>query len=202
MAGKLIIFEGPDGVGKTTLVENTVNFLHAQNAPFVSLSFPGKTVGTLGHLVDRLHHTKAEFQIDEITPLALQALHVAAHLDSIDHEIKPPLHDGKAVLLDRIWWSTWVYGRVSGVNDAILSKLIEAEQLCWGDVSPSVVFLVSRVTAFRAEHSQETFAALSSLYEELAAREELRHPVVRISNDDLQLSMDTVRESIASILKM
>jgi dTMP kinase len=200
MSGRLIIFEGPDGVGKTTLVEATTDFVQALGVPLISLSFPGKTPGTLGHLVYRIHHAQNELQIKEITSLALQALHVAAHLDIIESRIIPALNEGALILLDRTWWSTWVYGQAAKINEIVLSKLIEDEQLSWGGVTPSLVFLVQRSAAFRAEHSQEAFNILSDLYENLAAREELRYPVVRISNDDLQLSTNIIQESIKSIL--
>jgi len=200
MAGNLFIFEGPDGVGKTTLVDNTINFLRARNSPLLSLSSPGKTAGTLGHLVDRIHHTPADYSIKEIAPLALQALHIGAHLDAIENRIKPALDENITVLLDRTWWSTWVYGLAANVNVAVLSKLIEAEQLAWGGIVPAAVFLVQRAAAVRVEHSQEAFNTLSHLYEDLAAREEARYPVIRILNDDLNLSTDLVRELIAPIL--
>lgn len=200
MTGKLIVFEGPDGVGKTTLIQNTIDFIQAWNVPLLSLSFPGKTPGTLGHLVYQLHHTKTELQVTEINPLALQALHIAAHLDEIESRIKPALASGTIVLLDRTWWSTWVYGQATHVNEVVLAKLIEAEQLAWEAITPAVLFLIQRTTAFKAEHSQEMFTTLSSLYENLATREELRHPVVRLSNEELPRALATVQESIASLL--
>jgi thymidylate kinase len=201
MTGKLIVFEGPDGIGKSTLVQVAADFLQAERVPVISISSPGKTPGTLGHLVDRVHHSGNEFQIADITPLALQALHIAAHLDSVERQIVPALKRGVAVLLDRSWWSTWVYGQAAKVNETVLSKLIEAERALWGDVTPSVVVLVQRTIAFRAEHSQETFDILSTLYENLARSEEQHHPIIRISNDDLQLSTNRVREELASIVR-
>ncbi|HEY6767746.1 MAG TPA: AAA family ATPase [Candidatus Sulfotelmatobacter sp.] len=92
MAAKLVIFEGPDGVGKSTLLKATSDLLAQRKIPFLSLSFPGKTPGTLGELVDRIHHTPQDLQLNAITPLALQALHIAVHLDAIDTRIKPALN--------------------------------------------------------------------------------------------------------------
>jgi thymidylate kinase len=200
MYGKLIVFEGADGVGKTTLVGKAIGLLQARNAPFVSLAFPGKKQGTLGHLVDKVHHARQEFGVKEITPLALQALHIAAHLDAIENEIKPALNNGIAVVLDRTWWSTWVYGTAANVNRSALAKLIEAEQAVWADVTPAVVFLLERESAFRAEQNQETFEILTSLYEELAKREGGRYPVVRLFNNDLELSAHVVQERILLVL--
>lgn len=200
--GKLIIFEGPDGVGKTTLIQNTSDFLSESNIPFLSLSFPGKTPGTLGNLIDRVHHSPSELDVKQITPLAVQALHIAAHLDAIETRIKPALNEGIAVLLDRTWWSTLVYGKVTKVNESVLMKLIEAEELCWGEITPAKVFLVQRASAFRAEHNEETFNALSRLYEEVASAQEVRHPVVRLSNDDLQITTDIIRAEILPVFNI
>src|ERR1700722_17129093 len=199
---KLIVFEGPDGVGKTTLISSAAQFLRQTGVPFLSLSFPGKTPGTLGELVDRIHHTPQEFHLKELTPLGLQALHIAAHLDAIETRIRPALLDNTTVLLDRIWWSTWVYGRAAHVEESVLSTLIEAEKLFWGNLLPSIPFLIERASAFRPEHNQETFDTLSSLYKQLAAREEESSPVLRIANDDLRVSEQTIRESITSILSV
>lgn len=200
--GNLFIFEGPDGVGKTTLVQSTVDLLRENNIPLLSLSFPGKTLGTLGYLIDRVHHSPAELEVKQITPLAVQALHIAAHLDAIEARIKPALNDGITVLLDRTWWSTLVYSKVTKVNETVLRKLIEAEELCWGEVTPATVFLVQRASAFRAEHNEETFDALSRLYEEVASSQELRHPVVRIFNDDLYVSINLIRQSILPVFNI
>jgi dTMP kinase len=198
--GKLIVFEGPDGVGKTTLIKDAADFLAGQNRPFISLSFPGKTRGTLGELVDRIHHAPHQFALTALTPLGRQALHIAAHLDAIEARIRPAFAANSVILLDRIWWSTWVYGRAAGVHEAALNTLVEAERLFWGDIVPAMTFLVQRASAFRREQSNEDFATLSSLYERIAAREERHSPVVRIVNDDLEMSQKTVRESLASIL--
>lgn len=202
MIGKLFVFEGPDGVGKTTLVQNAINFLHFHEVPLTNFSFPGNIPGTLGHMVYKLHHAQKELHIVEITPLALQAMHIAAHLDTIESRIKPAINEGNVVILDRTWWSTWVYGQAAQVNEPVLAKLIEAEQLCWGDITPDMLFLIQRASAFKAEHSQEAFNKLSSLYEELTVREELRYPIVRIANDDLHHSTHIIQESISSILKI
>jgi dTMP kinase len=199
---KLIVFEGPDGVGKTTLISSAAQYLRQSGVPFLSLSFPGKTPGTLGELVDRIHHSPKDFHLPELTPLSLQALHIAAHLDAIETRIRPALLKNITVLLDRIWWSTWVYGRSAHVEESVLSTLVEAEKLFWGNLLPATTFLIERASAFRPEHNQETFDALSLLYKQLAAREELCFPVVRVANDDLQASEQTIRESITSILSV
>jgi dTMP kinase len=87
-SGKNIVFEGVDAVGKTTLCNHLCNFLSTTNVPFKQFHFPGKENGTLGGLVNDIHHShSAKFGIDDINPCSLQLLHVAAHVDTIEASI-------------------------------------------------------------------------------------------------------------------
>src|SRR5579863_3166654 len=108
--GKLIVLEGPDGVGKTTLAAELGKRLEQRGEPTKVLSFPGRESGTLGGHVYALHHEPQRFKIDSLTAASKQLLHVAAHLDVIESKIRPWIKDSINVVLDRYWWSTWVYG--------------------------------------------------------------------------------------------
>ena len=129
--GRLIVFEGPDGVGKSTLSLALANRLKAVGLMCRHLSFPGKEPGTVGRLVYDVHHDPAEYGIEKITAASLQALHIAAHLDAIEQRILPDLSEGHWVILDRFWWSTWVYGRVAGMERTTLDALIQVGRLHW-----------------------------------------------------------------------
>lgn len=138
----MFIFEGPDGVGKSTLSSLFAELIRSKGRSCELMSFPGREPGTIGSIVYALHHTPAAFAVEEIAPAALQALHVAAHLDSIALRILPAIEAGKDVVLDRYWWSTAVYGAVDGANTKLLSHLIDAERVAWGDVVPERIFLL------------------------------------------------------------
>ncbi len=171
-SGKLFVFEGPDGVGKTTVVQAVAKELRARTIPCECLAFPGREDGTVGQLIYRLHHNPGAVGLtSSVSPLALQALHVAAHVDSIDTRIRPALLAARCVLLDRFWWSTWVYGRVAGIPAKPLEAMIDFERLVWGAIQPAAVFVVSRRTAGEP--------ALTAEYKRLAARERKRSACIR-----------------------
>ena len=179
----LFVFEGPDGVGKTSIGSRVARALRRDGHDVLALSFPGKQAGTLGALVYRIHHDRAAFGIQQLSEEARQLLHVAAHLDAIKYRIRPALERGKLVLLDRFWWSTTVYGSVGGADRHILDRILSVELQAWGDILPKGVFLIRRPTPFRSEADIRTWRRLSSAYRALAAKESERYVVEQVVND-------------------
>jgi thymidylate kinase len=111
MPGQLLIFEGPDGTGKTTLSHRLVEWLTSQGHHARYVSSPGRIEGSLGELVYNLHHSPEGYGLRSITPAAKQLLHVAAHIDALHSTIIPALESGEIVVMDRFWWSTVAYGK-------------------------------------------------------------------------------------------
>jgi thymidylate kinase len=183
--GKLFVFEGPDGVGKTTLAMSFTEHLVAQGMGCEFMSFPGREVGTLGHHVYELHHEAARFGIESIRPLSVQVLHIAAHIDAIETRIIPLLSSGRHVALDRFWWSTWVYGTVAKANQEALTAMINAERACWGATQPSNAFLITRTSPLREVEGEDRWIELCEVYGELARIENTQYPVHVIQNDSV-----------------
>jgi thymidylate kinase len=198
--GKLIVFEGPDGVGKSSLVESATEFFKQRGLSVLGISFPGKDAGTLGCLVNQIHHGQRGQEISGLSELSIQALHIAAHLDHIETRIYPALLKGAHVVLDRFWWSTWVYGRAASVRTDVLDRMIDAEKTAWAPTRPAQVFLVNRAIPFRCEHNEGRHSRLSALYEELASREVALYPITTISNDSIQESLQCLREKLDELL--
>ena len=180
-AGRLIVFEGPDGVGKSTLAQALTKRLVAMGLSCEHLSFPGKEEGTIGRLVYDVHHCPAGYGIGTITAASLQALHIAAHLDAIEQRIVPALNEGRWVILDRFWWSTWAYGCLAAVDRMTLDAMVQVERLYWRGVEPDALFLIDRS---KDSLVGEGRVQLRESYQLLYEGEKSRYPVHRIQNDD------------------
>jgi thymidylate kinase len=180
--GRLIVFEGPDGVGKSTLAAWFVDRLVGAGEPAELKSFPGNDPGSLGRLVYDIHHRSLDFGIERMTDASKQILHIAAHIDAIECSIKPAIQAGRTIVLDRFWWSTFVYGAVGGVPRRILELMIEVEKEAWQPLLPDIAFLIRRNAPLRPE-PPALWPKWMDAYIELAATEGLHYPVHTLSND-------------------
>ncbi|MDD5369716.1 MAG: putative DNA base hypermodification protein [Anaerolineaceae bacterium] len=199
--GSLIVFEGPDGTGKTTLVKRLRESLDSQGILVENLSFPGREPGTLGSHIYEIHHHPEQYDIHQMYEGSRQLLHVAAHIDTIQRRIIPSLQTGISIILDRFWWSTWVYGLVGNINPDQLKAIIDLERLFWGKYKPAIVFLIDRTVSMREDMHPEMWAALKLEYRNLAELELVNHPVEIIENDEFskvvaQQVIDRVQEII------
>lgn len=180
--GSLYVFEGPDSVGKSELSRKLAETLLAAGIDCELLSFPGKEVGTLGHLVYNLHHQPQQFGIGALTPASLQMLHVAAHVDAIESKILPALRAGKTIILDRFWWSTRVYGQASNLSKKILELIIAPEWDVWSGTIPTAIFLLERDQPLEFEVS-DPWRNYVKMYSSLAREQKKTNCVCQISNN-------------------
>jgi len=199
--GRLYVFEGADGVGKSELSRRFADALTSRGVRCEHLAFPGNAPGTLGHHVYRLHHDAAQFEVRSVTPTAVQLLHIAAHVDAIEAKILPLLRQGTAVVLDRYWWSTFVYGLAGGAPRPVVETMIQVEVAAWQRVLPTIAFLIRREAPLRSE-PPELWTRWRDLYDELASAEIANHPVHVVDNerslDDALAELVTTVERITA----
>lgn len=165
--GQLFVFEGPDDVGKSTLAKMLCNYLSQSGHPAELLSFPGNESGSLGEVVYRLYHDPSEFGLSKVSSIAMQLVVTAAHVEVVETRIKPLLRTGISVVLDRFWWSTWVYASVEGVPQPQRDKMIEIELLSWGNIKPTRLLLILRDEPLLDQPSNHPWQDILYLYKEL-----------------------------------
>lgn len=111
--GKLIVFEGIDGAGKSTQIANMAAFLKERGIE-VAVSFE-PTHGPYGESVRKAAQAGKRLQLEEEIFNLMQ--------DRVEHVynfIEPALKEGKWVLLDRYYPSMLAYQGASGADVAAL----------------------------------------------------------------------------------
>lgn len=182
MNGALIVIEGPDGTGKSTVINGLSRLYQQAGISSRIVCFPGRDIGSLGALVYQLHHRPIKLGVSRMTATALQAMHIAAHLDAIETTIIPFLSGGGTVLMDRFWWSTWVYGTVANVDSRILENLISVEKAAWGKHLPAHAILLDRKLSLRNEDA-DNWSRIRMRYHQLCEVEKSFYPVNVVSNE-------------------
>lgn len=188
------VFEGIDNVGKTTII----HALKQQIQEFtdykcVDIAFPGNEPRTLGNLVYRIHHYQEQYFNVSINETSLQLLHVASHIDLIQRQLMPLSNSKCIVLLDRFWWSTYVYGLAGGVETNIIQSIIAPELLYWTDINIRKIFLVER-NKKKKDYELKKENIIIDEYRKLAEKE---LKCEKIDNDkNLEETVNRVYESI------
>ena len=103
VAGRLIVFEGGEGSGKSTQLRRLSATLERQGVSHACLREPGGTV--LGTEVRRVLLDRAS----DIAPRAEALLFMASRAQLVEREIQPALARGDVILLDRFFLSTYAY---------------------------------------------------------------------------------------------
>lgn len=105
----LIIFEGGEGVGKTTQLEKLYNTLKESHLSVLKTREPGGTI--LAEKIRAIFKEKVDFPPQPLTELYLLS---AARNEHVKHVILPALEAKRVILCDRFLDSTYVYQSVLG----------------------------------------------------------------------------------------
>ena len=104
--GKLIIFEGTDGAGKTTLINKTINLLKEKYNEEDILSLKQPTdLSRKTKLFQKMMYSENHEDID------YRAVHLLTMSDRVQHgfeTIEPALKEGKIVVCDRYVYTSYV----------------------------------------------------------------------------------------------
>jgi dTMP kinase len=200
MSGKLIVFEGVDGTGKSTQIRHALDWIKANGFVVESYREPGGT--EVGERIRTLLLDKA---ISDIEAHAEMMLFFASRAQLAHEKIRPALKDeNKIVLLDRYFYSTAAYQGpfVSGGFEAVLSiartlNLPEPDLVLCLDIDPEVAAKRRSEKGDRIEAKGLDYQRkVREAYQVMAERWNVLFKVV-----DASRTIEEVKEEIASHLK-
>jgi thymidylate kinase len=195
--GQLIVFEGPDESGKTTVSKQLATALEARGQSCLWLAFPGHEPNTLGAEIYALHHDP---RFAAAPALSVQLLHVAAHVEAIQLRILPALTAGQWVVLDRYWWSTLAYGLAAGVDRRSLESALDIERRQWRRIKPAAAFVFARALPNMKRQPAQR-APLMKIYRQIILRERRSHPVTLVDNNGpLEEAVNLVSATVFKLL--
>ncbi|WP_150912941.1 dTMP kinase [Marinobacter halotolerans] len=200
--GQFITFEGTEGVGKSTQLENAASVLKAMNIDVVVTREPGGT--PMAESIRELLLTPRDEPVNDLTELLLMFAARAQHLHT---RILPELAAGRWVLCDRFTDATFAYqGGGRGVSADAIATL---ETLVQGDVRPDHVVLLDATVETgmaRARHRGELdrferetvafFERIRQTYLERAASAPQRYHRVNAARP-----LEAVSEEVAGLLR-
>lgn len=134
----LIVFEGPEGSGKTTQLRLLSEWIVAKGGggrSVVAVREPGGTL--LGDEIRRLLLDPAS----DITGRAEALLFMASRAQLVEREVRPALDAGAVVLVDRYFLSTYAY-QVEG-RGLPQDDVAAANRFATGGLRPDVTLLMS-----------------------------------------------------------
>ncbi len=119
MAGRLVTFEGGEGVGKSTQIRRLADRLKELGQDVVVTREPGGSPRA-----ERLRETLLSGGAKAFGTFAETALIASARADHVDRVIRPAIQRGAIVLCDRYVDSTRAYqGSLGGLDRAIIRSL-------------------------------------------------------------------------------
>ncbi len=115
--GKFIVFEGPDGSGQSTQVSLLRDFLIEKGHQAIITKEP-----TLDSEAGKKIKKVLEKEV-EASPEELQELFVQDRKEHLENLIIPALKEGKFIISDRYFFSTFCFGAAAGLDMEELIKM-------------------------------------------------------------------------------
>ena len=190
-----IAIEGPDGVGKTSVVKRMADILEGDFGEDVVTTF---APGDGGNVAVETRRLMLEAGPDG-DPIMQFHLSMAGHRDQWNRIIKPAILDGATILSDRYAMSIFAYQQASG-----LLWTQEYDWLVEGIHPPDLYVVLSGEPREKGENAFDTAsdkykARVHGYYEELVAEGEfLDTPVVGMYHN--RASTDSTARQIISLM--
>jgi dTMP kinase len=200
LSGRFVVFEGPDGSGKSTQFRRLINACQRAGVPACEVREPGGTLvgGDIRRILLDPAHTAMSLRCEML-------LYMASRAQLVEQVIRPAMGRGEAVIADRFFPSTLAYqGSAGGLPK---DEITAVAKVALHGLQPDliIVFDVDEATASmrlnplldRMESKGREFhrKVRQGYLEQVAANPELYRKV------DASLAEEQVWTSVVAVLK-
>lgn len=172
MKGKLIVFEGIDGSGKTTISQRLTSELE-QRIPVIWLREPGDS--RWGREIRRLAQQKKAVPARKQLQLFMQD-----RRENVTQRILPALRSGRSVILDRYFYSTACYQGARGLD---MEEILEENRLFAPEADLMILVDVDVETAL--ERIRAGRDSTAPLFETRHFLEQVRANYLKLTGDHI-----------------
>lgn len=195
--GKFIVFEGLDGSGQTTQANLLKNFLEKKGFNVFLTKEPTKD-SEFGKIIDKVLHHK-----EKISSLELQKLFIKDREWHLKNVIEPTLKEGKIVISDRYFFSTFAFGGIDVDMEKLIKlndKFLMPDLTIFLDVRPEIC--IKRILKRKKEIAFfEKEEKLKRVYKNYLALLK-KFPIARIDGEkDINLVSNKVKEIVREVLR-
>ncbi len=165
LAGRFLVFEGPDGSGKSTQMARLVALVERSGLTVCEVREPGGT-----HIGEQIRDCLLGHSDEHMSVLCEMLLYMASRAQLVEQKITPALARGELVVADRFVASTLAYQGTAGGIDR--DDILAVAHIVCRQTSPdlTIVFDVDERTAAKR---------LSPLLDRMEAKGRVFHARVR-----------------------
>ena len=152
LRGRFVVFDGPDGCGKSTQFRRFADWANAQGVTVTEVREPGGT-----EIGEQIREILLDPSNGLMTIRAEMLLYMASRAQLLEERIRPALVRGELILADRFVSSTLAYqGTAGGMTR---DEILDVARVAIGDMWPDdiVIFDVDTATAAKRMNPAPSF---------------------------------------------
>lgn len=201
MNGKFIVFEGPDGSGKTTILKKVNEILTNQGYKVNVFREPGGT-----KISEKIRDIIIDNDNKEMADKTEALLFAASRAQLVEEKFKPLLNKGEIILSDRYVLSSLTYqgvGRKLGIKEVqainnFATSGIKPNITIFFDIDYKEALLRKRANFSADRLENEDFQFHKDIFDAyLDMAEKFKEDIVKI---DASLSIDEVTDNVLSLI--
>lgn len=201
MNGKFIVFEGPDGSGKTTILKKVNEVLTNQGYKVNVFREPGGT-----KISEKIRDIIIDNDNKEMSDKTEALLFAASRAQLVEEKFKPLLNKGEIVFSDRYVLSSLTYqgvGRKLGIKEVqainnFATSGIKPDITIFFDIDYKEALLRKRANFSADRLENEDFQFHKDIFDAyLDMAEKFKEDIVKI---DASLSVDEVTDNVLSLI--